>query len=173
MFSRLFLLFALLPIIEIALLVNVGEVIGGWNTVAIVIFTAALGAYLVRQQGLATLLQAQQRLQQGQVPGQQMAEGLLLVVAGVLLVTPGFITDGIGFLLCLPVTRPFIAKKLLTNLVVRSQQHGHAHFHYSQTQSRQHDYSPSNTQTNNDIIEGEFTRQPAPGSDADKRLERD
>ncbi|TDF35427.1 FxsA family protein [Alteromonadaceae bacterium M269] len=113
--GKLFLLFVALPIIEIAVLVNVGEMIGGWNTIAIVIFTAFAGAYLVRQQGLSTLTQAQQKMQTGQMPGQELAEGLLLVIAGVLLVTPGFVTDGLGFLFCLPMTRPVIAKLLIKN----------------------------------------------------------
>ncbi|MFT7218234.1 MAG: UPF0716 protein FxsA, partial [Paraglaciecola sp.] len=93
--GKLFFLFALLPIIEISLLITVGGKIGGWNTIAIVIITALAGSYLVRQQGLSTLLQAQQKMQQGAIPGQEMAEGLLLVIAGVMLVTPGFITDGL------------------------------------------------------------------------------
>lgn len=117
--GKLFLLFAALPIIEIAILVNVGDVIGGWNTVAIVIFTAFVGAYLVRQQGVSTLMQAQQKMQTGQLPGQEMAEGLLLVISGVLLVTPGFVTDAIGFLFCLPFTRPIIAKLLIKHFPMK------------------------------------------------------
>lgn len=113
MFAKLFLLFAILPIIEIALLINVGESIGGWNTVAIVIVTAFIGAYLVREQGFQTMLQARHKMQHGQAPGQEMAEGLLLLVAGVLLVTPGFITDVIGFLFALPMTRPLLAKAMM------------------------------------------------------------
>ena len=94
---KLFLLFAILPIIEIAILVNVGEQIGGWYTVAIVIITAFAGAHLVRQQGISTLMQAQQKMQAGAMPGQEMAEGLLLVIAGVLLVTPGLSQTALAF----------------------------------------------------------------------------
>lgn len=149
---KLFLLFAILPIVEIAILINVGEQIGGWYTVAIVILTAFAGAHLVRQQGLSTLMQAQQKMQSGTMPGQEMAEGLLLVIAGVLLVTPGFITDGIGFLLSLPMTRPLIAKGLLKNLsvkVVNSSFDGN----FSQHQQ------PHSTGQSDDIIEGEFERK--------------
>lgn len=150
--GKLFLLFAILPIIEIALLINVGEIIGGWNTVGIVIITAFVGAYLVRKEGLSTLTTAQQKMQSGAMPGQEMAEGFLLVIAGVLLVTPGFVTDGIGFLLSMPLTRPLIAKSLLKQLtvkVVNGQQQ--AHFYHQQQWSNQ-----PYTQQEEDIIEGEF-----------------
>lgn len=153
MFGKLFILFAILPIVEIALLVNVGEQIGGWNTVAIVIVTAIVGAYLVRQQGLATLMQAQQKMQTGALPGQEMAEGLLLVIAGVLLVTPGFITDALGFLFCLPFTRPFIARGLLKQFAVQvvSNQSQQGFYTHAEWQSK-----PQNDE--DDIIEGEFER---------------
>jgi UPF0716 protein FxsA len=153
---KLFLLFAILPIVEIAILINVGDQIGGWYTVAIVILTAFAGAHLVRQQGLSTLMQAQQKMQAGTMPGQEMAEGLLLVIAGVLLVTPGFITDGIGFLLSLPMTRPLIAKGLLKNLsikVVSSSFDGNF---------AQHHQKPNSTEQSDDIIEGEFERKDKP-----------
>ena len=144
--GKLFLLFAILPIIEITVLMSVGEQIGGWNTVAIVIITALAGSYLVRQQGLSTLLHAQQKMQTGNIPGQELAEGLLLVIAGVLLVTPGFITDGLGFLLCLPMTRPVIAKSLLKHLSVQVVNQSLNGQFYRQPQQSNDD----------DIIEGEF-----------------
>jgi UPF0716 protein FxsA len=153
--GKLFLLFAILPIIEIALLINVGEQIGGWNTVIIVIITAFAGAHLVRQQGLSTLMQAQHKMQDGAMPGQEMAEGLLLVIAGVLLVTPGFITDGFGFLLILPMTRPVIAKALLRKMavqVVTQSQTGEFHSQYTQGDN-------ARGASNDDIIEGEFERK--------------
>jgi UPF0716 protein FxsA len=152
--GKLFFLFALLPIIEISLLISIGEQIGGWNTVAIVIVTALVGSYLVRQQGLSTLLQAQQKMQQGAMPGQEMAEGLLLVIAGVMLVTPGFITDFLGFLFCLPMTRPLIAKALLTKLSVNVVGQGQpGAFHQGSGPDFRHKSHGSN-----DDIEGEFER---------------
>ncbi|WP_438865335.1 FxsA family protein [Neptunicella sp.] len=164
--GKLFILFAILPIAEIALLVNVGEQIGGWNTVAIVIITAAIGSYLVRQQGLATLFQAQTKMQSGQMPGQEMAEGLLLVIAGVMLVTPGFITDTVGFLLCLPVTRPFIARAIMQRMQVqmvnninRQQQSGFGGQFHADFQS------PPPSQQDGDIIEGEYENKDAPDRD--------
>lgn len=153
--GKLFLLFAILPIIEIAILINVGEQIGGWNTVFIVIITAFAGAHLVRQQGLSTLMQAQQKMQHGTMPGQEMAEGLLLVIAGVLLVTPGFITDGFGFLLSLPMTRPVIARALLKTLTVRVvTQSQTSEFHKQYSHQQNQDDAGST-----DIIEGEFERK--------------
>jgi len=153
---KLFILFAILPIVEIAILINVGEQIGGWYTVAIVILTAFAGAHLVRQQGLSTLMQAQKKMQAGTMPGQEVAEGLLLVIAGVLLVTPGFITDGIGFLLSLPMTRPLIAKGLVKHLALRVVTPSFDG-NFSQHQQKPH----SNDQSE-DIIEGEFERKDKP-----------
>ena len=157
---KLFLLFAILPIVEIAILINVGEQIGGWYTVAIVIVTAFAGAHLVRQQGLSTLMQAQQKMQAGAMPGQEMAEGLLLVIAGVLLVTPGFVTDGIGFLLSLPMTRPLIAKGLVKHLslkVVNPSFNGNFAQHHQQ---------PHSTGRSDEIIEGEFEHKDKPANTA-------
>ena len=155
--GKLFLLFAILPIIEIALLINVGEMIGGWNTVGIVIFTAFVGAYLVRKEGLSTLTAAQQKMQSGAMPGQEMAEGFLLVIAGVLLVTPGFVTDGAGFLLSMPITRPLIARAVLKQLTVKvvagqhqAQFYQHGNFH------QQSQWTQETRQNDGDIIEGEY-----------------
>ncbi|GAB5380146.1 MAG: FxsA family protein [Aliiglaciecola sp.] len=155
MFGKLFILFAILPIIEIAVLVNVGEQIGGWNTVAIVILTAFVGAFLVRKEGIATLTQAQQKMQSGVMPGQEMAEGLLLLVAGVLLVTPGFITDAFGLLLSFPLTRPLIAKSLMkqVTLNVVSQQGGF------KQQSHWHTQHNSSEKSDEDVIEGEYVNK--------------
>jgi UPF0716 protein FxsA len=152
---KLFLLFAILPILEIAILINMGELIGGWYTVAIVIVTAFAGAHLVKQQGLSTLIQAQQKMQAGNMPGQEMAEGLLLVIAGVLLVTPGFVTDGIGFLLSLPMTRPLIAKALVKHLPLNVV---NTSFNGNNGNFSQH-HQPHSTNQSDDIIEGEFERK--------------
>jgi len=108
----LFLLFIIMPIAEIAVLIQVGGSIGVWTTIGIVILTAIIGTFMLRQQGLATLNKAQQRMQQGEMPAQQMLEGLLLLIGGVLLLTPGFITDFFGFCTLVPVSRQFLAKKL-------------------------------------------------------------
>lgn len=172
MFAKLFLLFAILPIIEIALLVNLGEIVGGWNTVAIVIITAFIGAHLVRQQGVQTLATAQNKMRMGEMPGQEMAEGLLLLVAGVLLVTPGFITDGIGFLFSMPLSRPVIAKALMKQFghkivmyhTSASPFHGQGfeqanQQHQHQKNSGQSPFRDPKTRSQHTIIEGEYQRK--------------
>ena len=114
-FYILLLLFIVVPVAEIMLLIDIGGAIGPFRTILIVIFTAILGAYLVRQQGFATLYKVQEEMNAGRVPALQMAEGVLLLFAGAVLLTPGFITDAVGFTLLIPAVRrtliAWIAKK--------------------------------------------------------------
>ena len=91
MFAYLFLLFIFVPIIEIVLFIQIGGFFGIGLTILFMLGTAILGASLVRREGLQTLMPARQRLEQGELPGMQLAEGVLLLIAGVLLVTPGFL----------------------------------------------------------------------------------
>ncbi len=118
MFPILLFLFIAVPVIEIALFIQVGGVLGVWPTIALVLLTAIVGASLVRSQGLQTLLTVQQRLAQGQLPAQQILEGVMLAVAGVLLLTPGFFTDILGMLVLLPAPRAYFAKQLMSRVVV-------------------------------------------------------
>ncbi len=104
-FRYLFLLFLLVPLVEIYFLIQVGKVIGAGWTVFFVVFTAVLGAALLRVQGLSTLNRVQRSLEQGQLPAVDLLEGLMLLVAGTLLLTPGFVTDAIGFVLLVPPLR--------------------------------------------------------------------
>lgn len=112
------LLFVSMPIIEIAVMLKVGDAIGWLPTLAVVIFTAFLGTYLLRQQGMATLNKARQRLDAGEMPAQQLLEGMLLLVGGVLLLTPGFVTDAFGFVCLVPLTRHWIARKIASHSIV-------------------------------------------------------
>ncbi len=114
-------LFIVLPIAEMALLIQVGSVIGVLNTIGLVLLTAVIGAWLLRQQGLATLLRANERLNSGELPAREVAEGLILAVGGALLLTPGFITDGVGFLCLLPGSRHWLAGQALKRMVVAGQ----------------------------------------------------
>ena len=152
-----------MPIVEIALLVHVGDIIGGWNTIGFVLLTAFVGAYLVKREGISTLTQAQQKMQQGTMPGNEMAQGLLLVIAGVLLVTPGFVTDAVGFLFTLPPTRKLLAKYLMAKMA--NSQSVHASF---TTNQGFHSHNPqgfrSTNNSSDDIIEGEFEERPEPKS---------
>lgn len=114
----LFLLFILMPIVEIAVLIQVGGSIGLFPTLLIIIGTAILGTYLLRQQGLATLTKAQQRMSSGQLPAEQIMEGVMLLIGGVLLLTPGFVTDAFGFCCLFPVTRQWMARRMASRSVI-------------------------------------------------------
>lgn len=120
MFPVLLFLFIVVPIIEIALFVQVGGFLGLWPTIALVLITAIVGASLVRSQGIATLMSVQQRLQQGELPAQQIVEGVMLAVSGVLLLTPGFMTDALGMLVLLPAPRAMLARQLMSKVKVQS-----------------------------------------------------
>jgi len=109
----LFALFIAVPIVEMVVLIQVGQQIGALWTIALVLLTAFIGINLLRHQGLATLSRATWRIQSGQIPAKEMLEGILLAVGGALLLTPGFVTDAIGFLLLVPFTRQFFASRLM------------------------------------------------------------
>ncbi|UTF49857.1 membrane protein FxsA [Desulfomicrobium sp. ZS1] len=105
MFGKLFLLFVLVPVAEIYLLVTVGGAIGALPTVALVILTALAGAHLARMQGMSTMLRIRENLDQGFMPAEELLDGVLIFLAGVVLLTPGFLTDLCGLLILLPATR--------------------------------------------------------------------
>ena len=109
------LLFIVIPIAEIMLLLKVSQYIGAWTTVGLVLLTAIIGVNLLKRQGLSTLSRFQQRLQSGQIPAQEMVEGMMIAFAGALLLTPGFITDTIGFTLLFPPVRARIARRILSS----------------------------------------------------------
>lgn len=152
MFPILLFLFIAVPVIEIALFIQVGGVLGVWPTIALVLLTAIVGASLVRSQGLQTLLTVQQRLAQGQLPAQQILEGVMLAVAGVLLLTPGFFTDILGMLVLLPAPRAYFAKQLMSRVVVGNI---HASGAYFEQPNPFHDRANPNGTT----YEGEFERK--------------
>lgn len=140
MFRLLFLLFLVVPIVELFVLIEVGDVIGAGWTVLLVIGTAVLGAYLVKLQGLQTLQRAQLAMQQGQPPAMEMLEGAALFISGFLLLIPGFVTDAIGFALLIPSLRRSLLMPIIANskMVFRS------------TTSQRH------RSTSDDVIEGEI-----------------
>ena len=105
MFGKLFLLFVLVPVAEIYLLVTVGGAIGAFPTVALVILTALAGAHLARMQGMSTMLRIRENLDQGFMPAEELLDGVLIFLAGMVLLTPGFLTDIAGLLILLPATR--------------------------------------------------------------------
>ncbi|KKD58102.1 exclusion suppressor FxsA [Grimontia sp. AD028] len=124
MFPILLLMFITVPVIEIALFIQVGGVLGLWPTVALILLTAVVGASLVRSQGLQTLMTVQRRMNQGELPAQQIIEGVMLAVAGVLLLTPGFMTDAMGMAVLLPWPRAWLAKQFMSKVKVAGFQRG-------------------------------------------------
>ena len=137
MFRILFLLFIVVPIIEIALLIQVSDVIGGFATIALVIITAIIGAKCVKQQGLGAYTNVQQQMAQGQLPGEHIFTGLCVIIAGILLMTPGIMTDVLGFLLLTPAVRRSLSKALLAQASVKVQTGFAAGFGQSGQQSTQ------------------------------------
>lgn len=177
MFRVLFALFIIVPIIEITVLMQVGELIGAWPTVAIVIISAWLGAKYVRQQGLATLQSVQTKMAQGEMPSSEIVTGLMLLVAGVLLVTPGFVTDIFGLSLLIPAFRNALANSVQKHMKTSqgSAFGGSAHFHSSFTQENGNVYEnemdssevftanksipPVKNHHQGETIEGDFQRK--------------
>ena len=150
-FLILLVLFIGIPVLEISLLIKLGAAIGGFKTIVFVIATAVLGAYLVKQQGLATLSKFQQEANAGRVPAQQMLEGIALLVAGAVLLTPGFFTDAVGFALLIPVVRQTLIRYSIgRGLVVGGDQAQYSAYRTSASDN-------ASTPSNNNVIEGEYT----------------
>ena len=112
MLSKLILLFVIVPLVELALLIEIGQQIGLTSTLGLVILTGIAGAYLARSQGFYIFTQIQAELQQGRLPAESLFDGLLILVGGLLLLTPGILTDILGFLLLIPASR-FVIKNFL------------------------------------------------------------
>ena len=108
MLSRLLLLFIIVPAVELILLIQMGQWIGTLPTVGLIVVTGIVGAYLARQQGFSVYRRIQNELQSGQLPGEALLEGAMILVAGAVLMTPGVLTDALGFLLLIPPTRKII-----------------------------------------------------------------
>ncbi len=116
----LFLVVLIVPFIEIYLLIQVGGIIGAFPTIILVVLTALLGAGLLRQQGLATFQRFQASLAQGEVPAYEMIEGPIILLGGVLLLTPGFLTDMLGIACLIPSLRRRIAQYVLENHLIQA-----------------------------------------------------
>lgn len=145
MAGRLLLLFIVLPLVETWLLIKVGSVIGALATIGLVILTAVIGSQLVRWQGLQTMRDIQVCQRRGEVPAIPLLEGAALLLAGAFLITPGFITDTLGFLLLIPPLRRQAARRLLARTVV-----------IQGPGSRASD--PSSTSRGRNVIEGDYRR---------------
>jgi len=141
------LVMVIVPIVEIAVFIQAGELIGLWPTIGTVILTAMVGSALLRHQGLSTLVRVRESMDAGRLPVEELFDGLCLLVAGVFLLTPGFVTDGFGLLLFLPVFRSELRKLMATRLKARGNFNIHMHSGAGPQSGRRH--GPT-------IIDGEF-----------------
>lgn len=139
----LFLVVLIVPFAEIYLLLQVGGIIGALPTIFLVVFTALLGAFLLKRQGLATLQRFQRSLAQGEVPAYEIIEGPIILLGGVLLLTPGFITDILGLLCLVPQLRRKIAQYLIEHHLIQAMASG---FQRGKT-------------ADNNVLEGEFRKE--------------
>jgi UPF0716 protein FxsA len=161
---RLLILFIALPIIELFLLIKIGGVIGFFPTIALVILTAVIGSQLVRRQGLTVLARIRESQARGEMPALPMLDGAALLLAGFMLLTPGFISDALGFVLLVPGLRQQIARRLVSRVVIMTPAGASANERYagrgSGTSSRtpqsviEGDYERKSTDTRNDENDG-------------------
>ena len=175
LFPTIFFLFVAVPIIEIFVLIKVGSSIGALATIGIVILTAIIGTWMLRAQGLSTLNKARLRLSGGQIPAFELMEGMALGVGGALLLTPGFVTDTIGFFCLIPFTRRLLINALSKRVSIgaggfttgSSQNHGSSSQYGSGTTGSGTAGSTTGTSStgtrqskiDGDVIEGEYTRK--------------
>ena len=140
----IFLLFLLVPLIEIGVFIEVGGLIGLFPTLGLILLTAVLGTWQLRAQGLSTLARARHQMEQGQLPAQELYDGFCLIIAGALLLTPGFVTDAFGFALFVPAFR-----RLLRHVIARRIRL------QTEVRMRRRDGRESST-----VIDGEFREVP-------------
>ena len=146
----LFAIFAVMTLLEIYVLMTVGDVIGNWQTVLLVIMTALIGSTLLRQQGWSTMAKAQQSIAEGKTPALEMLEGVVILVSGVLLITPGFITDSLGLLGLMPWSRRYFINHILEKNAERVfSQRNSVFIHKTKNQEK-------TSNNKNETIEGEF-----------------
>ena len=149
-------IFVITPIIEMVLLIKVGQWLGVVPTVGLVLLTAMIGLSLLRRQGLSTLLRANQKIEQGGLPAQEMIEGILLAIGGALLLTPGFFTDAVGFYCLIPYTRKNLVRYLMKRgIFMAASAMGEGGQFYSSSATF---YSQTSSNRQDDIIEGEYSR---------------
>ncbi|MCS5590322.1 MAG: FxsA family protein [Candidatus Thioglobus sp.] len=146
----IFPIFVVVTLAEIYVLVSVGDAIGAWSTILLVIVTALIGSTLLKQQGWSIMAKAQQSIAEGRTPALEMLEGVVILVSGVLLLTPGFITDGLGLLGLMPWSRRYFINHFLEKNAERVFSQRNSVF-INRTKS-----SESKTANKDEPIEGEF-----------------
>lgn len=110
----LFVLFIVFPLVELYVLIQVGELIGVWPTIALLVLDSILGTWLMKREGARAWRAMRERLDTGRMPGREVADGALVVMGGALMLSPGFVTDVFGILLILPLTRPLFRRLLMS-----------------------------------------------------------
>jgi UPF0716 protein FxsA len=145
-------LFIVVPLAELYLIIQVGSMIGALWTVLLVLLTAVIGVQLLRIQGFSTLNRARQNMEMGVMPAMEMMEGMVLAVGGALLITPGFITDTLGFLCLIPPTRRALIRYLMKHTAVQGRGY------YSQTTTDYYHQHRDSHGHHGRTIEGEFHR---------------
>lgn len=149
-----FLLFLVFPLLELFVLIRVGSSIGAATTLLLVLAGGVLGVLCIRLAGLATALKVRERMALGETPNKDMLNGLLLVIAGGLIFLPGFISDVLGLLCLLPVTRKWLIKRISQHMTHAA--HSQQFYQHSTTYTEQSKHQPTRPEQ---IIEGEFERK--------------
>lgn len=165
-FGRVFFFIFGFALLEVLVLAKVAGLIGWPITIIATVTTALLGSYLFRRQGLDTWIRLNQRMQQGEMPGQEMVEGMMLLLGGALLITPGFVTDAVGFALLLPGSRRALARKVIEKGTLQGfttmQGGGFSYTHYSSSGPRPNNPFQQPNQGGNpgrgNVIDGESRR---------------
>lgn len=166
------LIFIIVPIVELAIFIKVGGYIGVLWTLALIILTAIVGVNLLRQQGLSVLMRAGQKMNEGSLPARELAEGFLLALAGALLLTPGFVTDGFGFSLLIPTVRGALVDSVIKMMAGKMQVHTHTSGPFGNGGSQSDEEvtvhpqrsprpgrSESGSSRRPEVIDGEFRRE--------------
>jgi UPF0716 protein FxsA len=122
MVFRLFLLFTIMPLLELAILIRVGQEIGAIYTISIVVLTGAAGAWLARAQGIGVLRRIRESIKAGEPPSAELVDGAFILLGGALLLTPGLITDAAGFFCLVPATRRAIQRWVVQKVMRRFEQ---------------------------------------------------
>lgn len=149
----LFAAFVIIPILEIALLIRVGSWIGAWETIGLVVLTAIAGTALMRAQGFQILARAEATMAQGGFPAHELFDGICLLVAGVLLLTPGFVTDAVGLALLVPGLRAVVGRAIWRAMSRSGTVRTHLHVQAGYETER----GANGPDVKGEILEGEYT----------------
>jgi len=153
----LFALLTVLPLIEIALLVKFGQLVGVWLTLVVVVGTAILGAGILQRQGFTTMMRTQEAMMRGEPPVGAMMDGAMMVMAGFFLILPGLITDTMGLLLLIPPVRHFVARRLVAGMFGGADVHVEG-FARESRQERRPGSGSRGVENGGPVIEGDFER---------------